>query len=131
MNNEITLCERKPFASALFSPWGITMLLFAFITFGITFLVFLITYFGASPKRVWAREGRLYASRKLPADGVALNLVRLQVVRQSVMFVPANRYIRFYYSADNKNPFLGLNEIYYGKPQIDRAIAALSFPGPT
>jgi len=96
------------------------MLLLAPLTLGVSVVILAIMHFAESPGAVWVEKGILKSSSKLPEEGVPVDAVIPAVVMQSLFFAGVNRYVKLNF-ADHKgkNRYLALNEIYYGKDQID------------
>lgn len=127
MTDVVTVCERKTFTQLLFSGFGVFMLIFGVLTFGFMFLL-LLALFYATPKRVWIQDNKLFSDKKLPKNGVPLESIRLNLLRQTFLFIQFNRVLTLYFTADNgKQRGLPINDWFFADSAVDYALATFGY----
>ena len=92
-------------------------------------LIVAFMHFVVMPKRVWVSDGRLFAAKGLPTDGVPIEDVDWVEMDQNLLFWTINRAIRLA-SKNGQGRILALNQLYFGSEALDKLVAVLEVARP-
>ena len=122
-------CDRLSLFQMLCSPLGMLILICSVPGLGMPLLIVAFMHFVVMPKRVWVSDGRLFAAKGLPTDGVPIEDVDWVEMDQNLLFWTINRAIRLA-SKNGQGRILALNQLYFGSEALDKLVAVLEVARP-
>ena len=117
------LFERRSFSAALLTTTvGLLALIFTPFTLGLSLLLFVVGFL-ASPRRIWARDGAIYADKGLPANGLrGEQITDVKLYSARLLFWTTSRSLAVYFKSNDRPGVFGLSTTFAEERQFEQVV---------